>query len=404
MQFCSSNTSMPQIIRIAHFVTDEKFIDDMIASFEAVLPGCNLYYLFSKKLDNKLKFIKSNKIVIVNERDIDMFLSSKLAVDIIIIHNLLSIPYQYIPTIPKSIKVVWFSWGFDIYSNKLPKLKLARIPNRVKRDSLLFSIYLKNMFNEIREHFYYHKYNLLHGKYAEEKLFKDAIRRIDFYSGVFPLEYDIVSKNNYFNAKQVFFNYPGKKGTFNYEDVYNLPIVGDDIQIGQSASPLLNHVSALKVLRKVRIRERKIIVPLSYQNEEWYVNYVCKVGEKLYGNHFMPLKDFMPLDRYSDIMRNVGIAIFYIMQQSAVGNILMALWNGAKVFLPKASLNYKHFRDLGFVIFPIEEINQSMIDEKLTSDEIITNRRKISELYSYESLIVKIENFIKTVYDTKKNT
>ena len=211
---------MPQIIRIAHFVTDEKFIDDMITSFETVLPRSNSYYLFSKKLDNKQNFIKSDKIVIVNERNIDTFISSKLDVDIIIIHNLLSIPYQYIPTIPKSIKVVWFSWGFDIYSNKLPKLKLVRIPNRVKWDSLPFKVYIKNTYNEIRELFYYHKYNILHGKYAEEKLFKDAIRRIDFYSGVFPLEYDMVSKNNYFNAKQVFFNYPGKKGTYNCEDVY----------------------------------------------------------------------------------------------------------------------------------------------------------------------------------------
>ena len=90
-------------------------------------------------------------------------------------------------------------------------------------------------------------------------------------------------------------------------------------------------------------------------------------------------------------MNSISIAIYNIERQSAIGNIKMNLWNGAKVFLPEKSMNLKYFKELGVHVFSIEkDLNQQNLDKVLTWEQIIENRRILLKVSSYERIKEKI--------------
>lgn len=366
------------MLKIIHFITDEKFLNGAISFFEDINKGNNRYIVYNNP--QPFSFINSSLVERKNYNQILAIVSDKNSCDIIILHNFQSLPDSLICKIHKQIKVVWYSWGFDIYDNVFPQRKLIPLKNTVKKGTL--NRYMKNLLA-------YHKLRLICKRclnivHENPFMFIKAVRRVDYYSGVFPEEYELLKKTcSFFVANETHFNYVSNNSIIKYEDVDNIPVVGDDIQIGNSALFLLNHVNAFKLLSKFNIDGRKIIVPLSYNGNEKYIEYVKKEGFRFFGQLFTPIDTFVPYNDYKKIIGNVGVLIMNIERQAGVGNISIALWNGAKVFLPQNSVSYKHYKRHGFVVFALENITLNDIVTKLTKDEILTNRKNLA-LLSYD--------------------
>ena len=235
---------------------------------------------------------------------------------------------------------------------------------------------------------------LLKRKEAARQDFINAVSRVDYFSGVFPTEYDMVKQQPFFLAKQILFNYNTKKGVFTESGINrDLHPIGNTIQVGNSANKLGNHRNTFWRLRHVELGKRKVFTPLSYGGDPLYVSTVCKMGKRMFGDNFVPLIDFMPYDEYTKMTKSVSVAIHNIIQQAAVGNILLNLWNGAKVFLPEESIGYQYFKSLGFRIFSIErELNQENIDTRLDDKDIIDNRTLIIRYYSFDAIKEKVRN------------
>ena len=71
-----------------------------------------------------------------------------------------------------------------------------------------------------------------------------------------------------------------------------------------------------------------------------YANYISKVGEQYFGRKFNAIRDFMPLEEYNKFLLSADVFIYGNWRQEAVGNILIALFIGGKVFLDEKNPLY----------------------------------------------------------------
>ncbi|MBQ1701407.1 MAG: hypothetical protein II023_06025 [Prevotella sp.] len=188
-------------MKVIHFITDEKFLNLAIELFEEIEELDNRYINIIYDEDRPFQFITSDKVEKINISDIHDIITDPSVCDVIVIHNLSSLPCEQIMNIDKKIKVVWFSWGFDIYANQYPQFKLVKLKNRLKPKTISIRYRLR-MINERRRLFIS---QLLNKKEKERNDFRSAISRIDYYSGVYPIEYDLLKKNSFFRAKKNIF-------------------------------------------------------------------------------------------------------------------------------------------------------------------------------------------------------
>lgn len=383
-------------MKVIHFIIDDKFIDGTIALLDDFSWLENQYYIYTN--NKSFKYLTSDRIQIINKQQILKTITDTNSCDVIVVHGLASLPCKYICSIDKRIKVCWFAWGYDIYSNSYPQFPLIKLKNRIRPQTLDMTNTLIHYFKcFLREGVY----RLLPNKRKEHKLFIDAIRRIDYFSGVFPVEYELIKSNSFFRAKPIHYSYVSLsiKQLYRPEMISSVVLPkGGDIQVGHCSSILCNHRDTFNRLKKLSLGDRKVITPLSYGANNYYVSSVCRAGYKMFGNNFVPIKSFIPKEEYIQYMSSVSVAIFNIDQQSAAGGIKLCLWNGAMVFLPEKSIGYKHFRQMGFIVFCIEkDLTQENLDKGLSNEQIKWNRQLLSSTTTYEVLNEQIMNSFKTI-------
>lgn len=392
------NRMLNMTMKVIHFIVDDKFINGTIALLDEFDWLENQYYIFTNK--HYFKYITLDRIQKINKHQILEIITDSNSCDVIVIHGLASLPSKYICSINRQIKVCWLAWGYDIYSNTYPQFPLIKLKDRIRPKTL-------DLVNTL---IYYSKYGLREGLYRllpnkrkEHKLFFKAINRFDFFSGVYPIEYKLVKNNPFFRAKPILYSYVSLsiKQLYRPNSISNdvLP-KGNNIQVGHCSSILCNHIDTFNRIKKLNLGDRKIITPLSYGANNYYVSSVCRAGYKMFRNNFVPLKKFIPKEDYICYMSSVSMAIFNIDQQSAAGGIKISLWNGAMVFLPEKSIGYEYFRGMGYIVFCIEkDLTQENIEKGLSEEQIMWNRKLLSSTTTYEILKKQIMNSFKTIQD-----
>lgn len=383
--------------KIVHFILDEKFIDSAIELFSKIENVENEYILIRNVPFQKRKYVINPLVKECNRWIISHVIHKQDFANVVILHSLYSLPIDLIPLIPVKIKVVWFSWGYDIYSPNPPLKPLINIQNiywKRTKDYLL-----KEKIEE-SDIFSYKKYlrkmvsNFLWPK--NEKILVGALSRIDFYSGVIPIEYDSL-KSYLPNAKLVDFNYPISKDiTTSCDWKICKRKKSNSILIGNSATETNNHVDVFYLLKNLDLNLNfKLIVPLSYGSIS-YRDFVIKEGYKLFNTTFVPLIHYMAFDEYQKILNTCSVAIFATERQQAVGNILIMIWLGKKVFLSDTSILYKYFIGIGLKVFSIQKDLISLFDE-FSLECIMNNREIISKRYSNNALIKRASQMIKEI-------
>ena len=115
--------------------------------------------------------------------------------------------------------------------------------------------------------------------------------------------------------------------------------IGDNIIVGNSISLENNHLDAFFSLKHLNLKNRKIIVPLSYgETFEGLKDHLILEGQKSFGlNNFFPIIGFVERQEYNQIICSCSVAILNHNKQHAWGNILTFLYIGLKVFLNKTN-------------------------------------------------------------------
>lgn len=364
-------------MKFLHVFPDEKFIDGTIELFNesiadndyVVLDVCKPYR-YIKKYADEITSVKTNEFL--------EFICNK-NYNVIMFHQLWFSQYKLVLNLPETIKVIWSSFGIDIYNGQGC---LAPLCEMDLYKPITKKIFIKNryIYNFAKKCVYY-----LRHKYIQNLL----LSRLDYMATVLPIEYDMIKEKTKFSAQYIPFQYVSKKNTFEANWINSS---ASNILLGNSATTTNNHLDILKILKDRNITNN-CYVPCAYGNYA----YLEKLQKATHSNPFVHmLLDFMPYDEYEKLLKSCRIAVFGHVRQQAIGNIVIAMLQGSKVFLYSDSVAYKYFKKEGYIIYTIEnDLTLKNIEELMTDEERENNRRKVEKQFSFTHVKTKLNSFLK---------
>lgn len=193
----------------------------------------------------------------------------------------------------------------------------------------------------------------------------------------------------------------GSKAIFHYSPVYlsNVVTTSDfkptaikdkvKIMVGNSTSQNNDHITIFHKLKKFEDNIEYIICPLSYGIYLDYKDSVKVEGYKLFGDKFKPVEEFMSMDKYVDLLKDIDIAVFNHWRQEAMGVTLTLLSLGKIVYVNPRTTSYNSLVNRGFKIFD----NNLLFDGgPLIQQNVVENKLLLEKNYSLENLLESINN------------
>lgn len=156
------------------------------------------------------------------------------------------------------------------------------------------------------------------------------------------------------------------------------------IQVGNSADPALNHLEVFSKLEKYKDKAIEIICPLAYGNEG-YRDKVIEQGTKIFGNKFNPIVELVSFEKYSELLTKIDIAIFSYEGQQALGNILILLGLGKKVYIRDDITSWGLCNDFGLKVFSYNK-GFDRLFEKISEDVRLRNIDIIKKHFTEKKL------------------
>lgn len=361
---------------------DEKIISRVINNFETALPNSNKFIIIIAR-NAKPKYVLDNKPYIVKTNygshefwnavgDVSNYKN-------IIIHNLGTPSVRFISKINHP-RITWLSWGADLYGGFLtPKGFIAAYDESLVRSfSKSKQIFPLRIINHFSKRYYYKKRI-------------DAIKKISSVS-LMNEEFGLLKKY-YPEANHL------KQFSFFYYAVDDLikPAYldcmcdGDDIMVGHSASLNGNHMEVFNLLSSLNLQGRNLLVPLSYGNMA-YKEYLIDNGKRLFGESFVPITEFLPLEKYIETMRSARTYIYGQYRQEAWGNIVMALCWGAAIFFHPSNPLCSYLKELGCTVFSTKELPKKL-HYIMTDEEKTKNKSIMLKTFSKDRLFENICNY-----------
>ncbi len=387
-------------MKILHIATDDKFLDHAFPVFEQVYPGANDVFVFAPS--KSLTYVKLTPTHIETKQGSFFNRKPKLSkeiyqeYDLIVFHSLGASTYPELRNIPVDTPTIWLGWGADYYSEFLSDIPLYLektqgiynnlVGNKPGRKALALVKGLLGVFRRINDKV-------------------RAIEKISIFSPVIPEEYDLVKHSRTWNRFPEFasWNYGTLEDNF-VKGFENESVTGDGILVGNSATFTGNHAEAFHLLRKLLVTDRKVVVPLSYGDDQLAVK-LANIGWEYFGDNFEPLMDFMPIDDYVASITKCGYVIMNHVRQQAVGNIVIMLYLGARLFLRRENPVYDFFRKSGFVLSTVQELEASpyLLDTPLTDDERSRNRALVRDYWARDKAYERTRRLVEKALSIKGN-
>lgn len=154
------------------------------------------------------------------------------------------------------------------------------------------------------------------------------------------------------------------------------------IQIGNSADQDNEHFEMLQMLECYKDDDVRIYAPLSYGDPNHGLR-VSEAGTSIFGEKFVALTSFMPLDKYLDFLSKIDVAIFNHRRQQAMGNIVTLLGMGKKVYLRSGVTTWGLLEKSGARAYDSAYLNLDPIDGTTK----ILNRHAVRKYFSEHTLV-----------------
>jgi hypothetical protein len=361
-----------------HLTTDEKFIDLFIQDIEE-LNLINENDFVGYKNNGEFLYIKNKhvKLIINDLDDWNYLFSEKIKkYERVFIHFFDPCLYKVIKKIPKSIKIIWAFYGYDGFvllndsyflQEKTNKLNLELWKSQIipsKRPFFPFYILRK----KINKYFF----RIRNNKYFS---------RINYVGNIFLSDFSLIKNVIRANFEMIDFTLASMEaelGTLTANESKSF-ISGEAILVGNSSAVTNNHLDLFDFLKNIELGERKMYCPLSYGNNLVAAE-VEKAGTQLFGSNFIALRNFMSLEEYNLILKNCGFVFINSDRSQGGANIIISVYNGAKVFLSYKNPWYSFLKGLGIKIYSIQHNLDNSAFIPLSDDDKQQNRER---LYAY---------------------
>lgn len=375
-------------MRILHLVSDEKFIPFATELFASIPDTKNSYLIVVGDSTKPLKYIRNaDKKNIVDKHLIAKISAETYPHDAIVIHYLDALKIRIIDQLNTSAPIVWSGWGGDYYE-AFTALRSGILGAETKKldqqiqSALPFREKFVGVFRKIKRN-----------TIDEFRAIK-FIGKIDYFSAPIPNDFNVIKDAIPIKADYLQINYGSVEKTF---DVGPSMAVGDDILVGNSASASNNHLEIFSALRKIDLGSRNVIVPLSYGCAK-YRDHIIEAGRKIFGNKFIPMVDFVPLETYNTQISNCSLVVMGHRRQQAVGNIATMLYKGARIFIEQSTTTYQFLKSQGAIIFSMEDLAQARNDvtllRPLSHDDQSKNAHVIDNFWGQQQVNDNARKFV----------
>ncbi|MBK9593260.1 MAG: TDP-N-acetylfucosamine:lipid II N-acetylfucosaminyltransferase [Crocinitomicaceae bacterium] len=286
-------------------------------------------------------------------------------------------------------KIHWCSWGADIYNphfsfNMLDfldphtldffvKNRLQKHQNLLERTgtfvrSILLLIY--PLFKKGKKHSYRH--------------FENILPKISSCSTVLPFEFEFIKKRLP-HVKYKAFSY-GNMDSLIPKDLidFDNSRLGKSIIVGNSASPLNNHVSIITALK-----EFSLIVPLSYGNENFKQALIGQFNQR----NITFLTERLIYPDYIGQLKKANTLIVNHQCQQALGNIVLCLYIGMRVYFNKKNPTFGFLKSLGINVFDFESEFEKHQNTSMSHDAVVINRLALNSYWGANESKKRMNDF-----------
>jgi len=149
--------------------------------------------------------------------------------------------------------------------------------------------------------------------------------------------------------------------------------------LGNSATATNRHGAIFEGLKKVWVPGMKIYSPLSYGDAE-YGDQVEKMGKDLFGSDFHPLRKFLPLKDYNEILESVDVVIFGHNRAQAMGNLVSLVAMKKKIYLNPETSQWALMRSLGVLVYDVNDLS----DIAAMNEEALSRNSELIRAYFSE--------------------
>ena len=160
------------------------------------------------------------------------------------------------------------------------------------------------------------------------------------------------------------------------------------ITLGNSATSTNRHLDAFEYIKDCLPANYILSCPLSY-GDNAYRTEVIEKGNEIFGSHFVPITEFMPMDDYIQHLANCDVGVYFSTRQQGMGNITKMLDLGKTVYILDNTSMWDFFKERGYILrtmkeFKLEGIRLLTPEEKTINthpDRINNYLRKAIELW-----------------------
>lgn len=341
-----------------HCFPDDKFAKVIFKQFE-FLQIRNVYCVFS---ENKvLKFVDFPAKRITKNEINQAFIEYVNSFDGLFIHFLGPEIRLLLSHASLKIKVFWIGWGGDYYwlINDIHSFEIFKPLTYQNRYKLPYYPLTNTIFKRLRK--------ILHSP------LRKILNRIDFFSPVLKMEFDIIKNNYSYNFQYFDWNYGSLEDDFILKN-FNLEDEADCILFGNSSTFPNNFFDLFHAFKKLNLNQ-VVYCPLTYGDKNLRKQ-IIKIG-KLSFDRFIPIVDHLDYESYMSILKKCRNVIMGHLRQQALGTILTLIYLGSNVFLYRDSVLFHYFDNIGIKLKSIEELleNPKLLDYRAPTEEIITIRK-----------------------------
>lgn len=359
-------------MKLIHLALDEKFINSAYWLFEKSYPNSNYFFITIPEDQKELEYVdlEENIFIIKSKKEKLNLINSVSNYDLIVFHGMFPQNSYYLNRIKKrpNLKILWIFFGGEIHDNPLTKFK---VPYGNETLKLIHPNVFRRLIHKVNKLLLPYYINFIS---AEFNSILTAVKKVDYLGVIMKEEYDLLIKREIIKLNSNWFNFSYYPIEFIFKGMKDSFVNGNNIMIGNSATPSNNHAEVLIKLKEIGIQSQKIFIPLSY-GDKIYANKVKRFANFNFKDQVFYLDNFLPLHDYNKIVQNCGFVIMNHSRQQAVGNIFSSLWLGAKLFMKEESTVFKYLKRINILVFSIESDMKTQEDFKLlTKREIESNR------------------------------
>lgn len=322
---------------------DAKFVPVAQRLFEWVAPDCHQYVVVRENEPSEADRFPG--CLTCTPSGVRHVVRSTSSIAGVIVHGLpLRLAKRTLDALPSKSSVAWYIWGFEAYESWPPLSRHLFLPETRRALEA----------DRRRQPKAWLRYALGRALPRPTRWMRAVVARYDYLVAQFPEELDVLRDSGLVTTTRFHWGSYGALDSYVSRAVLNdSPDAGLGIQVGNSAAPTNNHLDAFAALARVGVKQRTVIVPLTYGDPS-YRSLVLAAGRARFGGAFKPILDFLEADEYQAVLSACGHVIMNHCRQQAVGNIVAALWRGASVYMNDTSV-YRALRRLGCDVWLVDD-------------------------------------------------